>query len=469
MDWPGKEIPASLPNFESLARKYRFRLLGRACRDLGIRSLLLAHHEDDQVETVLMRLAGGQGANGLLGMQSPAGIPECYGIHGVYESGGDENALGEEPKHRERSRHAAIGWYRPESVVNAQLPSETGGIQIYRPFLNFSKDRMIATCVAENMEWFEDLTNTIPTTTRRNAVRHMYLKHSMPAALTKPALLALSTRLNENEAHRSNILKFWLAKCSVTQFETRTGIIKLRFANLTHFQKPESVSFSTDALRVAAELLRHVIRLVTPLEQVSLSSLQNAVYHVFPELGHQDKHNLDTTAFTTSGVYFQPIRASQSRNISHDVVNQKFEWMLSRQPYISKSLPKCQHEILSTALQWSSWHLYDGRYWIRIQSLRPAPIFVQPLMKEHLAEFRASLPKSDEVRLLKTLKRKAPGNTRWTLPTIVRKEESGKMSLIALPSLDIGIPNSGIRWEIRYKKISLSDLLGGPSLQAETT
>jgi len=409
-----------------------------------------------------MRLADGQGANGLLGMQSPAGIPECYGIHGVYESSGDESAPARDLDQQERSPPAALGWYKPDSAVKIQLPSETGGIQIYRPFLNFSKDRLIATCVAEKMDWFEDPTNTMPTTTRRNAVRHMYSKYSMPAALTKPALLALSTRLNEKEAHRSGILKTWLAKCRVAQFETRTGIIKLRFADLTHFCNSENMPFSVDAAWVAAELLRQVIRLVTPLAQVSLRSLHNAVYHVFPELGQQDKHkhNLEATSFTTSGVHFQPVLPSQSTDISSDVVNQKCEWMLSRQPYLSISLPKSQLKILSTANHWSPWHLYDGRYWVRIQSLRTAQFFVQPFMKEHSANFRASLPRSDKVRLLGTLKSKAPGKIRWTLPAIVMKEESGKVSLIALPSLDTGLPESGVRWEIRYKKIHHSDLLG---------
>jgi len=92
--WPKQEPPAHLPNFESLARRYRFRLLGKACSDLGINSLLLAHHEDDQAETIMMRLTYGHGLKGLLGIRNPAGMPECYGLHGVHESGGLDSTLG---------------------------------------------------------------------------------------------------------------------------------------------------------------------------------------------------------------------------------------------------------------------------------------------------------------------------------------------------------------------------------------
>ncbi|KAE9380472.1 adenine nucleotide alpha hydrolases-like protein [Stipitochalara longipes BDJ] len=460
MDWPGQEFPASLPNFESLARKYRFRLLGRACRDLGISSLLLAHHEDDQVETVFMRLAGGQGAKGLAGMQSPAGIPECYGIHGVYESGGYNNTTGENIDRRQRLDPAAVGWSRPDSLFKNQLPIEAGGIQIYRPFLNFSKARLIATCMAENMEWFEDPTNAEPTTTKRNAIRHMYMNHSMPAALTKPALLALSMRLNDKAAHRSDIVEFWLARCKITHFETRTGTVKLRFADLTQFHKSNNVSLPADAAWVAAELLRRVIQLVMPLEQVNSSSLHNAVQRVFPEASQQGKQCLQSTAFTASGVYFQPVLVIHPKDTSLDVISQKSQWILSRQPYISGSLPMLQLGYPSNSYHWSPWHLYDGRYWIRVQHPRTASLFVQPFMKDHVGDFRASLVKSDRLRLIRTLRTMAPGIIRWTLPAIVRKEENGKVTLIALPSLNLSIPESGVKWEIRYKKISHSHLLG---------
>ncbi|MCK6417360.1 MAG: tRNA lysidine(34) synthetase TilS [Alphaproteobacteria bacterium] len=51
------------------ARAARYELLARKCRALKIRNLLLAHHQDDQAETFLFRLAKGSGLDGLAAMK----------------------------------------------------------------------------------------------------------------------------------------------------------------------------------------------------------------------------------------------------------------------------------------------------------------------------------------------------------------------------------------------------------------
>ncbi len=51
------------------ARKARYNLLRDAAVERGALHLLLAHHQDDQAETVLLRLARGSGVKGLSGMR----------------------------------------------------------------------------------------------------------------------------------------------------------------------------------------------------------------------------------------------------------------------------------------------------------------------------------------------------------------------------------------------------------------
>jgi WD repeat-containing protein 48 len=53
----------------------------------NVRSLLLGHHQDDNVEMVLMRLAQGHRGMGLKGVADVARIPECHGMYGICESG----------------------------------------------------------------------------------------------------------------------------------------------------------------------------------------------------------------------------------------------------------------------------------------------------------------------------------------------------------------------------------------------
>ncbi|MCB1494117.1 MAG: tRNA lysidine(34) synthetase TilS, partial [Rhodobiaceae bacterium] len=53
---------------QTSARDGRFRLIFQAMRRLDLSHLLLAHHRDDQAETVVMRFLNGSGIDGMAGM-----------------------------------------------------------------------------------------------------------------------------------------------------------------------------------------------------------------------------------------------------------------------------------------------------------------------------------------------------------------------------------------------------------------
>ena len=63
--WSGAKPTHGL---QEAARAARYGLLFEACRERAILHLLVAHHADDQAETVAMRAARGSGADGLAGM-----------------------------------------------------------------------------------------------------------------------------------------------------------------------------------------------------------------------------------------------------------------------------------------------------------------------------------------------------------------------------------------------------------------
>ncbi len=56
-------------NIQRKARDIRYQLLEGFCKKKKAKSLLVAHHQDDQVETFLIRLARGSGVEGLSSMQ----------------------------------------------------------------------------------------------------------------------------------------------------------------------------------------------------------------------------------------------------------------------------------------------------------------------------------------------------------------------------------------------------------------
>lgn len=68
--WEGEKPSTGI---QEAARIARHRLLSERCREEGILHLALAHHRDDQAETVLMRVARGSGVDGLAGIAAVRG------------------------------------------------------------------------------------------------------------------------------------------------------------------------------------------------------------------------------------------------------------------------------------------------------------------------------------------------------------------------------------------------------------
>jgi tRNA(Ile)-lysidine synthase len=60
--------PKPRANVQAAARAMRYRLLADWCARRGVLHLALAHHRDDQAETLLLRLGRGSGLDGLAGM-----------------------------------------------------------------------------------------------------------------------------------------------------------------------------------------------------------------------------------------------------------------------------------------------------------------------------------------------------------------------------------------------------------------
>lgn len=106
--WRGDKPVSGL---QAAARAARYRLMTEWCREAGVLHLLLAHHREDQAETVLLRLGRGSGADGLAGM-------------------------------------AAI--------------VDTDHLRLLRPFLGTARERLRATLRSVGQPWIEDPSNRDP-------------------------------------------------------------------------------------------------------------------------------------------------------------------------------------------------------------------------------------------------------------------------------------------------------------------
>jgi tRNA(Ile)-lysidine synthase len=120
----------SAGNIEARARSARYEALAELCAYHGIEDLLLAHHQNDQAETVLLQLMRGAGVAGLSGM--------------------------------------------PESRILATSPEQDSSITLWRPLLRLSREELEAYAREHKLKWIEDPSNR-SSKYRRNAVRKSIL------------------------------------------------------------------------------------------------------------------------------------------------------------------------------------------------------------------------------------------------------------------------------------------------------
>jgi tRNA(Ile)-lysidine synthase len=117
-------------NIEARARTARYEALTELCTYHGIEDLLLAHHQNDQAETVLLQLMRGAGVAGLSSM--------------------------------------------PESRSLATSTEQASSITLWRPLLRLSRDELEAYAREHKLKWIEDPSNQ-NSKYRRNAVRKSVL------------------------------------------------------------------------------------------------------------------------------------------------------------------------------------------------------------------------------------------------------------------------------------------------------
>ena len=491
IQWPTGVQPAQLPDFESQARCLRYQALGKACFANSIFSLLIAHHEDDQAETALMRLAKGLVGTPLSGMQASARIPECWGMYGVHESGNRGS-----PSVIQEVQNARPGNFQSTRVANFLrngMETESGGIRILRPLLGFSKSRLQATCEHFGTQWAEDLTNCDPTITMRNSVRRLLHDQRLPIALRKKSLLCLAQRAQQRSAVRSHsMVQFFKQHCEILNFDLRSGSLVVQL-NENHLKSISHLLLKDQGESIKEEqyrkrlLVHYIVKLITPLEDVSLQDLGTAVSMLFPESPDTgtplSKANCSVKSATTVGkVWLRRVsrapHAPKMQPQSTKTPNGNCPdccsiWMLSRQPYnVREIMPttvfrparsyNSNQQIMSGVAtkhtkqprDWSSWQLWDGRYWIRLANDTTQEVEVRPMQEKDLATFRERLPSEQQASLNKKLRDIAPGRVRLSMPVIALKGEPA----IAIPTLQevIGDMALGVNWEIRYKKIDLT-------------
>ena len=420
----------------------RYRALGTACYHDRIRSLLVAHHEDDIAETILVRLAQGHQANGLQGMSVRAAIPECYGLYGV-----------QAPK-------PIVP--RPGTLTTDEEIVE--GVSLLRPLLGFSKSRLIATCQEASIDWVEDQTNTDVTVTIRNAARKLLASKKLPVALQKPSLLGLSRAVKTKAQERQKLADQLFRACDVQRpLDLRSGSMSVMVPRPEAVFGPDLTHQWSAGLKrdVLSQCLRRLCDFVSPEDLIELQCLENAIQLFFSSEfpTNIEQNGQDPRTFTVAKVMFTP----KSSHMAQGTL-----WQMHRQPFLLSNRPGHSPRLCYTASSFEdeqvskfrAWHaqLWDGRFWIKLENRTGHDIMIIPFTEKHHNALRRSSSSKARDRLEEKLQCHVPGKIRYTLPVIVAVEDGqteANADVMALPTLDfINQTWKGkLRWEVEYKNL----------------
>ena len=193
-------------SLEEAARKARYTFLFSTAREMGARSIAVAHNADDQVETVVMHFTRGAGLSGLKGMTPSIILPE----------------------------------------FDLQIP-------LIRPILHVWRSEILQYCSEHALEYVEDATN-LDQTYFRNYLRHHLIPEleSKNPGIKKTIQKSSTSLSGDLELIRELVDQFW------SQVFIRAGHGFIAFD--LSLMRSASVPLLRNILRRAVQQLNPAIR-----------------------------------------------------------------------------------------------------------------------------------------------------------------------------------------------------------------
>ncbi|OQN97315.1 hypothetical protein B0A48_16379 [Cryoendolithus antarcticus] len=444
LDWTGIERADGIANVESHARRLRYQALGRACRNAGARYLLVGHHADDQAEGVLVRIINRRHGAGLSGMRAGALIPECEDIYGVSCSETSQQFKCEylAPIIEQENLASGSGLTGPP-VQQVRLQAVGDGIRVLRPLLSYTKQQLIDTCMGANTAWFEDQTNADQTLALRNTVRSLLATEALPLALRRSRLLTLARNVRIRQENLLQKVRRLVDKANV-RLDPRGGSLTCSFSLVDVADLGDDFS---DGLTL---YLREMLNLVTPQTSVGRAAIYSAL-SVLLSFVHTPAEAVCKVSVAGVTVAARETSASTAvftmhRQMPSSISKGSTNVLLKLPPSTESS---------ETIFTWSSWHLWDNRYWIRLGRVGPSASAEQYgtlrfFTPADMARLRRPSPNSPSLRSLRGFGFQL-GDVRYTIPVLcIQHDETiddtaATDTIIALPSIGWS-RNSCQRW-----------------------
>lgn len=185
LKWTG-EKPAT--KIQEEARAARYRLMADYCHKKKIKYLFLAHHANDQVETILFRLAKGSGLDGLAGM-------------------------------------SALQSFDPK-------------LTLVRPLLEVTHQQLLKTCKSAKIDWVEDKSNVSDRYARVRLRQSMQILEA--EGLSVGRIMTLGRRLDRARKALDEVTDIAWEKCLISH---ETKRIVLNYKGLLGYSEEVWVRF----------------------------------------------------------------------------------------------------------------------------------------------------------------------------------------------------------------------------------
>lgn len=209
-------------SIEEAAREARYAYLERLCLHTESHYILLAHHADDNAETVLHRVLRGTGLRGLAG------------------------------------------------IAPVRLLSPGSDIRVIRPLLKFRRQDVLEFLRARGLPWREDHTNT-QTSLTRNRIRHeiLPLLESKINKQVKEALLRLAEQARATDAYLSETAQRTLETLVISRNDCELTVNLPALLKRSRVIQAELVRQAFLWLRVGEQQIdrRHVMAVLRLAEQ----------------------------------------------------------------------------------------------------------------------------------------------------------------------------------------------------------
>ncbi len=152
-------------SIEMAARELRYRWFGELCKEHGYEAVVVAHHADDNAETLILNMVRGAGLKGLTGMKpvSPLPLQQKPGQAGL------DDFCHPRPDGFSHPDHDSF--CHPDHDDFCHPRPDRGSVSLLRPLLTFTRKQIEGHVFAWKVPYREDSTNS-SVEYRRNSVRH---------------------------------------------------------------------------------------------------------------------------------------------------------------------------------------------------------------------------------------------------------------------------------------------------------